>query len=299
MNHKKIRTVNNLWQKASNNGRPSQNYHLKRQDVVNKPVKQTLWCWTRSLIQSTTSWNRCPESRNIHVRRSKTDLASMIKTSSTFYPMVTSLILKGSTLIDKVMTSLVDIMIPWLVTIFLVPSMPIVHSKRIRVTMQEIPGVTIRRNSLDLTTTVWCKTRPNSERITVVSTLIRVKDSTARVSSTLTSSQIVVNQIILTNRTSPEEIRSTRTAAIQVVMSFTHQPKIGSRETQRSIQSIWCKRILRTSLETYPSQKVRRLKYPRPTSQLKAKLFRKKTIWRWQSYEECGWKIIRDLIIFK
>lgn len=121
--------------------------------------------------------------------------------------------------------------------------------------MLETLEVTIRKIvSLDLITTVWCKMTRTLEEITVVSTLIRAKDSTAKASNIPTSSLIVASQTIPISRmrrNSPEEIRNTKTVLREVTWSI-HLWKKGSRETLRSTLNSWTnqQRVLRISHRT-------------------------------------------------
>lgn len=257
--------------KAKCNIKPSQNLIRQRKPiVVIKPVKIMCKWWTRSRMVRLTapSWSQCPESRSTLDRKSRIDQANMIKTISIFCLMVTSSTLKDSTLIDKAMINLVDIMILSLVTTFLVQSMHTVRFRRTRVTTLVITEAPIRKIVLpDLTTMEWYKTmEPNSGKTTVVSMLIRVKDTTARVSNIQTSSRTEVNQTIRTSKmlkTSPEETRSTRTVAQEVMLSI-HLQKTGSREILRWTRTIWTsQQALRTS------RKATRRRSPRTAMTLK------------------------------
>jgi len=220
-------------------------------------------------------------------------------TTSTSCQTETSLTHKDSISIERATISSADITIMSLATTFQVRSMLNVHFKRTRVTMQETPGATTRRTvSLDLITMVWCKTKPNSERTTVVSMLIRRKDSTVRVSNTQTSSLIALKsqtiRISRMRRTSPEETRNTKTATLQwVEMSSTRLQRRGSREILRSIRSSWTNQQpdLRISLSRAASPKPRTAMsrmQPRPQDKKDPEPVRKKKTWWWQSYEEWG-----------
>lgn len=255
------------------------NLHLRRRQIdLKRTVQMELWmtkiskCYLQKNILR-NNWNNNRELGSSHDRRSRIDLESMTMTDSTFFQPVISLTRKDIISIRKVMTSLEDTMILWLVSIYQVQNMRIYLCKRINHTMQGTIEAQTRRIDL-VGSTMVCMKILNYDVTMEASTLIRTTKASMEHSSTQISYQIradtSLTRIWETDTIATPNKTSTEGTQQMGLIRSTHQQRI--RGWTMAITMIKCLLAQRIrSIEIATISRTKSLSSRRSTRQTRTK----------------------------